>query len=499
MRFGELIVRITPYPTLSILVWVAALLLVLYLERKFFHRTIRALTRLIHNALRLTAASVRTAQRQLAKRNRDVLIQRGLEQAERKAEREFHHISAAVVGNLKSYAALHNQLSGMITKLEDDHRGSMDVPPSLPNWAPIIEAVAKIEHPGDALVARTLSEINRTLTEQYGAATETYRGATKNRHAILNNMLPLWHKLQKTLQEVEKSVTALTHRAKRIDRHIDDYKAIHAQTDKAVRAAGLSSLTQFFISGVFLLCAVGAAVINIYLIALPMAEILGGGSYLGPFKTAEVAAAVITAVEVTLGFFLVESLRITRVFPIISSLGDNKRQRLMWVSLALLVVFAGVEASLAVLRDAMAADMESLRQTLTGAVEFVSANRLIPAACQMIIGFVMPFCLAAGAIPLASFAASARTMAGIAAAASLGAIAFLLRLLGHLAVYAGKLVSAVYDLVIFPTLWLETALNNAQAKGKTPSKRKKKFGFLSHTEDASPGENPSLELKEERK
>ena len=499
MRFGELIVRITPYPTLSILVWVAALLLVLYLERKFFHKTVAALARLVHNALRLTAASVHNAQQQLAKRNREVLIQRGLEQAERKTEREFSHVSAAVVENLKSYAALHNRLSGTITKLEDDHRSSMDVPPSLPNWAPIIDAVAKIDHPGDALVARTLTDIHRTLTEQYGSATETYRNAAKSRHAILNNMLPLWHKLQKTLLEVEKSVTALTHRAKRIDRLVDEYKAIHAQTDQAIRAVTLSSLTQLFISGFFLLCAAGAAVINIYLIALPMSEILGGGSYLGPFKTAEVAAAVITAVEVTLGFFLVESLRITRVFPSVSGLGDKKRLRLMWLSLALLVVFAGVEASLAVLRDTMVADMESLRQTLAGSVEPAPAARLIPAACQMIIGFVMPFCLASGVIPLAAFVASARTMAGTAAVIGLGAVAFLLRLLGHLAVYAGKLVSAVYDLVIFPTLWLEAALNNAQAKGKKASTPKNGFGFPNHDEDASPGGDSSQELEEPHK
>ena len=48
-----------------------------------------------------------------------------------------------------------------------------------------------------------------------------------------------------------------------------------------VQLAPSSSLTQFFIAGLALAIAVGGAVINFNLIALPMSEMVGGGSYIG--------------------------------------------------------------------------------------------------------------------------------------------------------------------------------------------------------------------------
>ena len=74
MPYIESILRITPHPMLSALLWIFALLLALYLARKFFYLTIRALTRIVHNAMRLAAVSVLIAEKRLANRNREVLI-----------------------------------------------------------------------------------------------------------------------------------------------------------------------------------------------------------------------------------------------------------------------------------------------------------------------------------------------------------------------------------------------------------------------------------------
>jgi hypothetical protein len=144
MSYIESIFRITPHLELSDLLWIFALLLALYLARQFFYLTVRALTRIIHNALRLAAVSVLIAEKRLAARNRQVLIAKGLENAETKLARVFDQVNSAAVRNLRGYAELHRQISGVITKLEEDHRQSMDVPPSLPNWTPVIEAIAKI-------------------------------------------------------------------------------------------------------------------------------------------------------------------------------------------------------------------------------------------------------------------------------------------------------------------------------------------------------------------
>ena len=137
-------------------------------------------------------------------------------------------------------------------------------------------------------------------------------------------------------------------------------------------------MTQFAIAALVLLIAIGGAIINFNLIALPMSEMVGGASYIGPFKTSDVAGLVIILVELTMGLFLMESLRITRLFPIIGAMDDKMRHRMIIITFTLLAILAGVESALAFMRDRIAHDMEALRQTLAGAEQAGLTTSIIP-------------------------------------------------------------------------------------------------------------------------
>lgn len=499
MPLIDAIMKLTPYPLLSAAIWTIAALLTLYLARKYFHQSIRALARLVRNALRIASVSVRSAQKRLERRNREVLVENGRQSAKRRLGKELYHINAAVEKNLKTYAALHHQVSEVITRIEEDHRSSMDVPPALPNWVPVIEAIAGIDHPGDTMVSHTLADIHGTLERQHSTAIETYRNASKTRHGILNRMLPRWLKLQKMIGELKKSVTALIDRSVTIDQHMNDYKRFQEGSETAERAALMSSLTQFLVSGLLLLVTVGGAIINIHLIALPFSEMVGGGNYIGPFKASIVAALVITTIELGLGLLIMESLKITRLFPIIGVMDDTKRSRLFACLLALLFVFAGVEASLALLRDRMVSEMASLKGMLAGVEQTDNPVGMIPAIALMIIGFVLPFWIALGAIPLATFIASTRSILGVAAAVGLGAMAFVLRLCGNVAVYTGNLIIILYDLIIFPTLWLESILSVATRKPSASPKAQSGFGLFKKFKNSSKENTPTIGMGESRK
>lgn len=451
MKFTEFLLPVAPNPILL----AALLLAAMYLARKPFHRAVLAFSLVINNALRLSAASVRQAEKKLVERNREVLMAEGLENAERLVEREFERINAAVVRDLKGYPALQRQMADVVTKLEEDHARSVEVPPNLPNWINIIESIATIKHDGDSMVGKMLSEIDRNLREQNRTAIESFRSSSGKRQVLLNRMLPLWRRVQKTLDDIGRSISDLTDRAKSIDRYMDDYQEIRDRTDKAARKLSSSSTTQFFIAGLVLLIAIGGAVINFNLIALPMSEMVGGGSFIGPFRTSDVAGLVIILIEISMGLFLMESLRITRLFPVIGSMDDKMRMRMVWITLTLLTVLAGVESALAFMRDRIASDMEALRQTLAGVEQTVHTGSKIPTIGQMIMGFILPFALTFVAIPLESFISSARTVLGTMAAGLLRIIAFLLRLSGNIVYYTGKFAAALYDLIIFPPLWLE--------------------------------------------
>jgi len=110
---------ITSNTFLSMMIWIVLLLAALYFARKPFHRAMSSLSRIIHNAMRLTAASVMSAEKKLVQRNREVLMAAGLESAERLVEREFDRINAAVVRDLEGYPNLQRQLSEMTTRLDE--------------------------------------------------------------------------------------------------------------------------------------------------------------------------------------------------------------------------------------------------------------------------------------------------------------------------------------------------------------------------------------------
>lgn len=464
---------ITSNPFVSMMIWIALLLAALFFARKPFHLVIGSLCRIFHSAMRLTAAFVMSAEKRLIRHNREVLLAAGLERAERLVEREFSRINAAVVRDLDSFPHLQRKLTELTTRLDEDYRSSADLPPSLPNWLPVIESIANIEHSGDSMVSNMLGEINRTLKEQHKSAIDNYRNSNAQRHSILNKMLPVWRGVQKGLEKVDKSIGNLNYRSQRLDRFMDEYEQIRQETDKAARMLSSSSLTQFFVAGLFLAIAFGTALINFNLIALPMASIFGVVSRIGPYTTSDVAALFIILIQLTVGLFLMESLRITRLFPVVGCLDDRMRFILIWVTLAVLAVLAGVESALALMGDQIAQNMAAMRLTLSPGVDLSAmATNNIPTVGQMIIGFILPFVLAFVAIPLEAFVSACRTVVGIVAVGALRFLAFILRLIGNIAHYIGYFVVNLYDLIIFPSVWLESLFAAPKAKSANISPEK---------------------------
>ncbi len=448
----SLIQVMTSAPVLYVL---PLIILSMYLARKPFHRTIAAFGRVIYNAMRLASASVKLAEKRLQIRNREVLMSAGLELAERKVEGEFDRLGAVLQRDLEGYPQIQRKISEDLQKLEEDYHNCTEIPQTLPDWVKVIDAIANIKPTGDRMVVNMLEEIHRTLDEQHKSAVERHRRDVSKRHNLLSRMMPTWRSMQKTLAGVQKAMTNLNQRARKIDRYMDAYEKIRNQDDMAERQLSSSSLTQFFISGLVLAIAVIGAIINFNLVALPMSEMVGGANYIGAFKASDVAGMFIVCLEIVLGVFLMDALRITRLFSIIGSMEDRKRKTIFWVIFGFLMILAGVESSLAFMRDRIAADMEALRQSLAGVEASAVATSNIPTIGQMIMGFILPFILTFVAIPFESFVSSARTVLGLVASWSLRVLAFALRFSGNLGYYITRIAINIYDLVIFPALWLE--------------------------------------------
>jgi hypothetical protein len=439
------------------LLWFVVMAGAMYFARTPAHRAILSLARALHHSMRLAAHSLRLAEQRLAARNREVLLAAGREAKERIIEREFERIDASVRRDLSECPALHRRLSELATGLEEDHDQSKAVPLAPPGWVKAVKAIAEIDAKGDPMVADVLESINESMVKAQDRARDEFRAATKERHLRLKAMVAHWRKAIQLLGQVDGKVTRLLQRTQIVDRHIAEYEEIIRQSDRAERMLSSSSLVQFFVSLFVLVIAIGGAVINFNLIARPMAEMVGGTNFIGSWRVADIAALVIILVEVSMGLFLMESLRITRLFPVIGALPDKWRVIMAWITLGLLTALASVEAGLAFMREVLLHDELATSALLRGDAEGTYGNEFlwITTAAQMGMGFILPFALTFVAIPLETFVHSLRTVLGVAAVGGLRGLAGGLRLLGAGCRYLGRFMVDVYDIVIFLPLWLE--------------------------------------------
>ncbi len=460
---------ITPWPVLSALLWIVLAVSALYLARPTAHEAIRAAARTLHRSFRLASAAIRVAERNLATRNREVLLAAGREAKERVVEREFERVSESVRRDLANYATLHRKLSDSIARIEDDHHAAVDVPPEPPGWVKAVEAVANIDaREGRVEVGNILGDIHKSLIKAHHEAMALYRKASSQRHALLHRMRPDWRRIQQSLDQVGKSVDSLLGRSVAIDRHMQEYEDIVSGKDSAVSILSSSSLVYFFVSALVLVVAIGGATINFSLIARPMAEMVGGTNLIGGFQTADIAALVIIMVEISMGLFLMESLRITRLFPVIGALPDKIRVRMIWITFTILFLLASVEAGLAYMREVLLQDELATSALLRGDGQAGVTTQFmwITTAAQMGMGFILPFALTFVAIPLETFVHSLRTIVGLGAIGLLRLLSLVMRLLGNVFRYMGSLLQQLYDLPLFIPLWL--AQRNPGSPGPMP-------------------------------
>jgi len=448
-------------PLLSAIALFLIALPFLYGARRPLQGMVRALSRATTNPLRLAARWLAGGARDLRARNRQVLLSQGRVEVMKVVEREFERVVAVVQRDLQGYPALQRKLMDELTRIEEDYQKCGEVPPPPPEWTKAVSAIAKIKPSGDGLVERILGDISQSIDEIYDKVVAEYRRAFQERHKILKGFQPFWRSLNQTLTKVDRNITGLQDSAAKIDAHMEKVRDINANVDQAEHTLSASASIQFAMAGLVMLVAIGGAFVNFKLISLPMSAMVGGGDYItANLQASEVAALVIILFETLMGLFLMEALRFTHLFPL-ANVDEKMRRRMAWISFTILLVLAGVEVALAVMRDQIVAMDLALKQALgNGAIAPPDIGWVakIPTAGQMILGFTLPFALAFVAIPLEYFIRSGRTVLGAGTVLAIHALAVLLRTLGGVISQLAKAFCLLYDAIIFVPLLIEKAV-----------------------------------------
>lgn len=460
-------------PLLSAMIWLVLAVALLYFSRKAVHLALYRLSRLIVAVLRLQAKALGRMIENLKSRNREVLLEMGKGQLERKLNRDFHRVNEIVSNDLGGYPELQKHISQLVTRLEEDYHKSAETAPPSPDWIEAIEAIVNLKEAqkGNPVIVKVLEDLYGSLEIQQRKNLDTYRDSVSTRHKLLHSMMPHWRKLNNSVERVGSATKNLIVQAEEIDKNMDQYREIQAGTDKAERMLKVSAFREFSVAVFWMSIFAGGAFFNFHLIALPMSEMVGAGSRIGMFTVAEVSALMIVLVEIAIGMLLMEVLHITRMFPAFSALDERKRRILFWILLGFIFMFASIEAGLAFMRDQIAADNAALRSLLIGGeaviAESSTISQLIPQVAQMLLGFLLPFVLIFVAIPFETFVESGRILLGNLLIQLLHIVVILLRLVATVVRYTTDIIIAIYDIAISLPLWLEEKMSSTrEAKPK---------------------------------
>lgn len=443
-------------PEVPLVLAATIFLVLLYLIRRQAHNSISSVCRMIAKVLRMASHGLLSAERRLACRNREVLLAAAEEQSERDLRRQFAKIEVVLQRDLQGFPALHRKMADLVTKMDDDYISSTETPPLPSAWLAGIESFARPSKSDAEGLGLMADEIQSALASQQQMAVEEYRKVSSGRHDLLKEMVPSWRRLSRILEHIDKTMTGLQESAQAIEAKTAHYRHIRISPESVARQLSCSAMSRFAVSSLILSAAMAGVTANFILVAQALPGIAAVKGGYGGYDSGQVTATAIILGQFFMGLLVMETLGITRLFPVVSHWGERLRRRVFWLAFFLVLSLAGLESYLLFVQGSSVMDMESLRQNLNTAEASVQTSRsLTPVIGQAVLGFVLPLTLCFVAIPLASLMHSSRTVMGVAIQILLRVTGFLLRLAGNFCRGLGRLAIACYDLLIAPFLWVE--------------------------------------------
>lgn len=466
----------TSWMGLPLWAWLVLGVLGLYFARMPVHKLVLSILRGLHRLFHLLHRGLHRAEVELRERNHQVLLNMAALQQERALDKEFARVQNIIDQELSDYPALHRALLEQIERIDDDYRQTNEVPPTPPQWLEAIGAVAKTKAASDPAITKVLDDMHATLENACHNALLEYRAATQRRHVGLRRMLPYLRRMDSTLRGLLRSVTKLQDQSGQIDRQMEHYESVRNSADTMQRSLLSSVLGQFAVAAIVLTVAVMAGVVNFHVIDAPLTVMMPTDALVLGLSAHAFAAIALTVLQVMAGVALLESLRVTRLFPMLGAMEERWRKRF--------TATAGVLVGLIILGQALLAQSagqlaQTPMLTAEGSLEVATEPTLLPTA-RVILAMVLPIALGLVAIPLESFIKSGRVVLGHLMVLSLHILLLLTQALMQLLGLVAIAVLRVYDVVIFLPLWVEHRWREARGEGKKPEAAAEAIKSLPH-------------------
>ncbi len=325
-------------------------------------------------------------------------------------------------------------------------------------------------------------------------------------------------KLSKTQNEFNRNVDE-------VNKTFEEFEMIMRSEDRSKIAGRASIVIPWLIAVIITAIALSGVFLNFFLIERPMAEIVGEGARIAGVGLPTFAAIIVIFLEFVAGVVLMDAAGFTRLIPAFHSMSDGARRIMFWVAFAFLALFSVLEMTLSIVREQI---IEQQQETRDLAAQLISPTLAPPAAApdaaapvtaeaapeaeeglalstvaQLILAGIIPWLLAAAALPLETIVRNSVFMLSIVGSFLMLALAFICKTLSVGFKNVGLFALTVYDAIIFAPLWIErrvkgTVRNRRSGGGDASSVDDDDIMVLDRKSPSSPPKEPKQNREKNR-
>lgn len=343
--------------------------------------------------------------------------------------------------------------------------------------------LTKIEKNIAQNTARTMNERLATVRP----ALVTIRSEGPRLRDVAEKLVKIEHEFNKNATDVNKAFT--------------EFEEIVRSEDRTKIASRASIVVPWAIAVLITAIALAGVFLNFFLIERPMAEIVGEGARIGGIGLPTFAAVIVIFLEFVTGVILMDAAGFTRLIPAFHSMSAAGRRVMLVVSFCFLALFSVMEMTLSIVREQI---IEQQRETDRLAAQIIGPTLIAPATpeagapaetapaeapqranvfglelstfAQLILAGVIPWLLAAAALPLETIIRNSVFIVSIFASFALIFFAFLCKTISAVFKNVGVFVLAIYDFIIFLPLYIQRRIQQSQ--------RDKREGYSAKDDDA---------------
>jgi hypothetical protein len=320
--------------------------------------------------------------------------------------------------------------------------------------------------------SRDLSKLEKSIAQNTG---QTMR-------AQLNEFRPALKAIETEGPRLREVAGKLGETEKRFNQGVDEvnkafseFEMIVKSEDRTQIAARASIVIPWLIAILITGIALSGVFLNFFLIERPMAEIVGEGARIAGIGLPTFAAMIVIFLEFVAGIVLMDAAGFTRLIPAFHSMPDRGRKIMFWVAFAFIGAFSVLEMTLSIVREQIIERQQETRdianrslgaptlaapQPAAGADAATTAPAEQPAPAQedprnqglalatiaqLILAALIPWLLAAAALPLETIVRNSVFMVSIVSSYVLLILAFICRTIGAPSEGIGRLFGSSRD------------------------------------------------------